>query len=253
MYARRSVRMNRGRVRDGAAAAVTVWTPASLTGADLMLEASAGITLNGSNVAAWADQSGAGNHYAEATLQPTYSATDGPGARATVRFPNLGTGLVTAARLVGPTYAATAADMFVVAKKLVSPGAGADGSGGIHEFQGAAASGSHVPYHDGLHYLSAASTSRRDSIASPGSAATWFLQEIISTATEYTARWNRSQYYTTGTNTVAWPASATRIGCSVAGNAWWEGDISAVYKFSRKLTSDERTLVEAYILTKWGV
>jgi hypothetical protein len=242
--------MSRGRAGCNAAA---VWTPASLTGADLMLEASAGITLNGSNVSAWADQSGSGNHYAEATLQPTYSATDGPGGRATIRFPDLGSGLATAARLVGPTYASTAADMFIVARKLVSPGTVNDGNGGIHEFQGAAATGTVAPYTDGLHYLSFATTARKDGIASPGSAASWFLQEIISAAGEYTARWNRSQYYTTGTNTVGWPASATRLGCTVAGASWWEGDISAVYKFSRKLTTPERAQVEAYILTKWGV
>jgi hypothetical protein len=54
------------------------WTPASLGSAlRLWLKADTGITLNGSTVAVWADQSGNGLNLAQATgaKQPTYNAT----------------------------------------------------------------------------------------------------------------------------------------------------------------------------------
>lgn len=57
----------------------TVQTPAQIFGANLVLWARAdlGVTLNGSTVAAWADQSGAGNNLAQGTgaAQPTFLAS----------------------------------------------------------------------------------------------------------------------------------------------------------------------------------
>jgi hypothetical protein len=64
------------------------WTPASLGSAlRLWLKADTGITLNGSTVAAWADQSGNGLNLAQATgaKQPTYNAT-GLNSRPAVSF-----------------------------------------------------------------------------------------------------------------------------------------------------------------------
>jgi hypothetical protein len=230
------------------------WDPRQIASLELMLEAfPSNVTLAGSSVTTWSDSSGNGNDYSEATVRPTYSLTDGPNGMPTIRYPDNGTTFVGAARLVGPTYAFAAADMFLVAKKAVSPGTVNDGNGALFEFNGAAANGTVAPYTDGLHYLSFATTARKDAIASPGSAATWFLQEIISAAGEYTARWNRSQYYTTATNTVAWPASATRFGASVTGSSWWEGDHSGVYLFSEKLSAADRTLMENYCGATWGV
>lgn len=75
------------------------WTPAQLGGLVLWLDNSL-ITLNGSNVSAWPDQSGAGNHFtqANAALQPAYvsSETDFPVPQPAVN-PNAST-----ERLVGP-------------------------------------------------------------------------------------------------------------------------------------------------------
>ncbi len=50
--------------------------PATIAGLKLDLDAARGVTLNGTDVAAWADQSGHGNHIAQASapLQPTFTA-----------------------------------------------------------------------------------------------------------------------------------------------------------------------------------
>jgi hypothetical protein len=57
------------------------FTPTSLSGCVLWLRADLGVTLNGSTVSAWADQSGNGNNASQGTAasQPTYNATTGPG------------------------------------------------------------------------------------------------------------------------------------------------------------------------------
>lgn len=52
--------------------------PAAIGGLKVDLDASRGVTLNGTDVAAWADQSGHGNHVAQANaaLQPSYNASN---------------------------------------------------------------------------------------------------------------------------------------------------------------------------------
>jgi hypothetical protein len=237
--------MNRGRAGGGGAAAA-VWTPAEITGLDLMLEADAGITLNGSNVSAWADQSGAGNHFAEAALQPAYQAAGGPGGtRAALYFS--GASHASATRLIGPAFSGAAAEIFIVGKKDSQ----LDGKGGLIRI-GSAPEGEVFPWSDGNHYAGFA-TNVRKTAGAPGTVTGWFLADWISTATEWTSRLDRVQKYTTGGNTVGWHTSSALAADPLGGNSFWSGHISAVYKFSRKLTTDERTLVEAYILTKWGV
>jgi hypothetical protein len=56
----------------------SLWTPSSLTGVQCWLKADTGVTLNGSNVSQWNDQSGNNNHAVQATAgkQPAYYATD---------------------------------------------------------------------------------------------------------------------------------------------------------------------------------
>jgi hypothetical protein len=237
--------MNRGRAGGGGAAAA-VWTPAEITGLDLMLEASAGITLNGSNVAAWADQSGSANHFAEAALQPAYQALGGPGgSRAALYFS--GTAYANATRLIGPAFSGAAAEIFFVAKKDSQ----LDAKGGLCRF-GSASEGDVFPFSDGNHYYGFAATTRNN-IGPPGTLTSWFLANWISTAAERTTRLNGAQTYTNASNTVGWHTSSALGADTLGVNSIWQGHISAVYKFSRKLTTDERTLVEAYILTKWGV
>jgi hypothetical protein len=52
--------------------------PGSVAGLVVDLDAARGVTLNGADVAAWADQSGQGNHVAQATaaLQPVFTASN---------------------------------------------------------------------------------------------------------------------------------------------------------------------------------
>lgn len=61
------------------------WTPASLPGLVLWLQADRGVTQAGT-VTAWADQSGNANNYAFSTAAPAYSATGWQGTKPGVTF-----------------------------------------------------------------------------------------------------------------------------------------------------------------------
>ena len=52
------------------------FSPGNLSGLSLWLKADAGVTLSGSNVTAWADQSGNGRHASSVDVDPTYNSSD---------------------------------------------------------------------------------------------------------------------------------------------------------------------------------
>lgn len=78
-FSRRSSVQNR-RVFDSGPSGVTLFST-TISGCILACRADVGITLNGSKVSGWADQSGAGNNLLQsiAIRQPTYQSTGGTG------------------------------------------------------------------------------------------------------------------------------------------------------------------------------
>lgn len=82
-------RQSRGRIGSGA----PPFLPTQLSGCVLWLRSDLGITLNGSSVSAWADQSGQGNSASQGTgaNQPTYISSGGGGGRPYLQFTQGGT------------------------------------------------------------------------------------------------------------------------------------------------------------------
>ena len=70
----------------GQVLAFTGQSPGGLTGLKLWLESNVGVTLSGSNVTAWADQSGNGNNATAAANFPVFSASAGPGSTPQIAF-----------------------------------------------------------------------------------------------------------------------------------------------------------------------
>lgn len=72
------------------AQASTFVDPRSVSGCIFWVRADLGITLNGSNVSAWADQTASGMNLVQATAssQPAYNASGGGNNQAYIAFPN---------------------------------------------------------------------------------------------------------------------------------------------------------------------
>lgn len=64
------------------------FSPADIANLGLWLRSDLGITLNGSDVSAWADQSGSGNNVSQGTAsrQPAYNASGGPNSLPSLDF-----------------------------------------------------------------------------------------------------------------------------------------------------------------------
>ncbi len=100
------------------------WTPASLSNLGLWLRGDMGITLNGTDVSAWADQSGNGRDYTQAVAlaQPAYLATGGPNSTPCLDFDGLAKFMASAG------WTESGAGTLVVVHKLdTSPVGGAMG------------------------------------------------------------------------------------------------------------------------------
>ena len=99
--------------------------PPGIGGCILWLRADMGITLNGSDVSAWADQSGNGNDADQTTPadQPAYEASGGPNSKPCVTFDSGNTEYM---NIAGMTDASNDYTIFAVINEL-------DGSAGVTE------------------------------------------------------------------------------------------------------------------------
>jgi hypothetical protein len=227
----------------------SVWLPSVTSGLDLVLHAGQGVTLAGSDVATWADQSGAGNNFSHATLRPAFQASGGPGGAMPALYFS-GTGELDAKRLTGPAFSGSSGEIFIIAKADTDPHAG---GGGLQRFGPATPGGGHTPYVNNLHYLTFGTTVRKDTGVDPGNHANWFLVNWSSASGAFFARFNRTQYYTTATNTVGWHTSSTLGADQLSPGVWWNGHIAGVIKYNTVLSAPDRATVEADILAEFGV
>ena len=221
----------------------TGFQPTKLPDLQLWLRGDLGITLNGADVSAWADQSGQGNHFVQATEadQPVYDATNSAfNDQATLQ----GDAVSEHLESVGFTIA-TALDVFFVADAPPGPVAG------IARW-GASVATPAYPWNDGNVYIDIGSTVRQTVPAEADVVVPHYL-EVISTSAEWTARITGVEKFTTGTNTFAWDAGVPRLFSSAAGDTYWAGTIAEVIAYDRKLSAAERAEVEAYIGARYGL
>jgi len=84
---------------DSAPSAPAAWSPASISGLSLWLDASSGITAeDGGAIASWTDRSGNGNNAVQSTAgnRPLYRATGGPNNKPCVEFASANSQYLTA-------------------------------------------------------------------------------------------------------------------------------------------------------------
>ena len=190
----------------------------------------------------WHDQSGNGLDVTQpiALLQPQI-VLNAQGALPGIYFDGAGDYLVTTSFPTGLTEA----EIFTVARHDADPPAG---DIGYYGFQSAATFASHVPWQDGTIYDAFGSTDRKSTVDPASSMASTFLYSVYSAANDWANYLNGTQLYQTGTNTVAFDATAT-IGVNIGGFGL------GVYKFKgykfeyvildHKATSGDRATVWA--------
>lgn len=234
--------------------ALAEWQPTDVTSANVVIWCRADtVVLNGSDVETWTDLSGNGNDLttAAAAERPAYNASDANfNSEPSMTFDGLA---VSGNFLRFPDNvfdSLTAADMFFVGKKDADPPGSANTAGSW--IIGSSGSPCYLPYTDGVVYEGAFSTTR-DTTGNPTpDLANAFYYEIISTASEWTSRFNGSGHYTTGTNTFGVTPSP-RLGYSSTTSRGYDGEAAELIIYDAKLSTADRTTVEAYIADRYAI
>lgn len=148
-----------------------------------------------------------------------------------------------------PSMAAvTAGTVFVVVKVNNDPPADINHSG-LWKF-GTSASDCHFPYTDSNVYDDFGSTVRKSTGDPTLSLSSNFrIYEVVTQAGEWTSYIDRTQHFTTATNTVGFAATPT-LGRSVTGYSL-DGDLAEFIVYDSALTGTTRTDVEDYLYSKW--
>lgn len=223
--------------------------PTDIGGLVLWLRADMGTTLNGSNVAAWADQSGNGNDFSQATDARRPTLTTGSHGKPVLSF--TGTLLSNATFLQGPSFGAALAsggELFIVTKNAADPPA--SGAGGIYKFGTGGLQGTHIPFTNGLVYNDFASNARKTTNVDPGNFAAWHTHGVVSKANDWRMYFNGAQFYSTATSTVAWAANSLLGYDNIA--AWLIGEIAEVI-ITPELTSGQRAQLQAYAASRYAI
>ena len=243
-------RMNRGRVQDGAAA----WAPVNLSGLVLWLRADRGVTLNGSNVSGWADQSGLGDaarnaDQGTAARQPAFNAANASyGNRPTIDFTAANTHYLVNSGAWSASYASPYT-VGVVGHTTASPaGAFAAASGDYNDLM------TSTPANDKTRHVTGAAGANvvytsRESITAGISVAV-----VAGASSKMYVRSKTAAQSLAGTPAGTMGAVAMNVGRRVIGSAqYWNGPIAEVFVWSRALSNDEMGIVMDYAVARYGI
>jgi hypothetical protein len=209
------------------------------------LRADKGITLNGTTVSAWADQSGNGNDFAQATAgaQPLFVAADaGFNGMPAIYFQGTDNKLERAA----PAWAEL--HLLFVAKADNDPAVGGLSYNGS-PISWTAGVGEHCPYDDSTIYLGSGSTTRKMCGVAAVSLASAQRYEVLSQTDLWTLRVADEALYSTVTNTVGWPANIS-FG---SGGGWYLGKVAEVVAFDSEVSAGNLALLRAYFDSRYGL
>jgi hypothetical protein len=199
-------------------------------------------------VGAWDDESGNGRHYTQATggNRPTFR-TAVVNSEPVVRF-----AAGSAQWLGGPDFLTgfSAGEVVVVVKLNADP---PFSDGGMWDF-GSTADSEHYCYADGNIYEEFGTTSRKSTGNPTPALNSWRRYGVWSASGDFASYFDGasgSPHYSTGTNTVGW-TTAPFLGKSNAG-FYLDGDIAELVLSSAKLSSGDRSSLDSYLATKYGL
>jgi hypothetical protein len=218
-----------------------------LDGCVVWLRTDMGITLSGSNVTTWADQSGSGNDATSGT-SPAYDVSTLINGYPTINFTAASSHFL---QLPSGLTSLTSLNAFVVGKrKSANPGSSA--SAGFWSF-GTSVNATEVPFTDGNIYDDSGSTTRKSCGAVTG-LDTPFVYDVASAAGAWSNHVNGALQFSTGTNTVA-VHSPPWIGKSDTGAApqFYDGYFAEILLFNRVLSTGDQTRVRRYLGGRYAI
>jgi hypothetical protein len=235
------------------------FSPGNLTGLSLWLKADAGVSLSGSNVTMWSDQSGNGRNASpvDVASYPTFNSSD-LNSKPTISLSSLAEETNKSFQISGNPMGAVGTTAFVV--NHVDPDIfGADANGALLGNFGSAADGSHWPY--GLTnsvYDSFATDSRKNDLGLPSGITSWNIYSAYSQDNDWKIFCNGTEFYFDSSNVYSNSiANSTSLYIGMQNNAGtdqiFKGKVAEVVVYNRVLTTQERQQVEAYLNTKYAI
>lgn len=223
------------------------FAPPDLPNLKLWLRSDRGLTLNGADVAAWADQSGCGSHATQAVAlnQPAYLAAGGPAGTPALEFSGTNEYLKFTQALAAGTSATlyaviTQASHATLFQSILSPGLGA----------GLVSSNNNAEV--GMHDATAWRTCNTGN-ADGEQYLTWILDGV---AREGRYRRNGAVLGVASVfapGTWSWGADG-RIGASYGGASWdYYGRISEIILYQAIHGAAELAKVEGYLHSRYGL
>jgi hypothetical protein len=241
---------------------IQAFLPSSLAGLSLWLKADAGVTLDGSDVIAWADQSGNTNNASPVNEPPIFNASDLNG-KPTISLTTYG-GSERVFFIGSNPLGASGSTAFSV-QYVENVCATSDDNGPIFgNFGGSEDTGStsqtHYPYGPNCYvYDSFATRLRKDAIAPPITITNaWTLYSVKSTNNDWQSFVNGQLMYSDPTNSYSSAIggfdTTLYIGKQTAnGTFQLKGKVAEVIVYNRVLTTPERQQVEAYLNSKYAI
>ena len=230
------------------------FSPANLSGLSLWLKADAGATLSGSDVTAWADQSGNGITATPIDANPTYNSSDLNG-KPTISLSSVSIGDNQSLSIDANPMGASGTTAFAVVYVGDVCNEGND-NGPIFGDFGIANSSGHYPYGgDCSVYDGFASADRKGPLTAPSTITnSWSIYSVVSTENDFRDYVNGALMHSDNTNVysnIAYDGSFY-IGHSSFGYTL-KGKIAEAIIYNQVLTNPERQQVEAYLNTKYAI
>jgi hypothetical protein len=244
---------SRAMTLDITATAKKAFSPADISGLSLWLKADAGVTLSGSNVTTWADQSGNGNNASSSGgTRPTF-VSNTLNSKPVLRFDGAGQQMALTASIGGTAYS-----IFIVCKNNDNT------NGSMFLWSTDANYGKYIGSVTAASYNASARNkfilSENDAGNGEGaSVIAWSSAEVFNSYFVGTATENGGgKAYSNGSG------GTDSLGTFVESNTFdliggydfgyeLDGDVAEIISYNRAVTTPERQQVEAYLNSKYGI
>jgi hypothetical protein len=243
----------------GGAAAATSFVPSDLSGLIMWLDANdtstlfdatsggSNVTANDTAIARWEDKSTSAKHFKQSTSNNRPKLfTSSQNSKNIIRFDGTNDTMSMDSAFSGKTEVC----YFIALKRVLDPPTTASKTGHPMEFLWATGTQHHYPWTDGVIYDATLTNIRKTTVNPTPSLANFHLYNVEAKSGLWTSRLNKTQIFTTASNTIG--IGGTTIGGG-SGVYFFDGDIGEFIAYDSILSSSDRGKVEDYLYTKWGI